>query len=140
VILGDLLHVDFQIVSLTETVRANVTIQLEGEAPAVEDGSAILVTGLEEIELECLPQDLPSRIVVDVSGLGEVGDAIYVRDLPLPADVKLWSDPEELIVLVTYITMEEIEEEEEEVLVEDLEEPEVIERGKREDEEEGEEE
>jgi large subunit ribosomal protein L25 len=131
---GSLLHVDFQVVSLTETVRANVAIQLEGESPAVIENNAILVTGLEEIEVECLPQDLPGRITVDISGLEDIGDAVYVHDLDLSSKIHLWSDPEELVVLVTWIAPEELlleEEEEEEALLEELEEPEVIERGKR---------
>jgi large subunit ribosomal protein L25 len=54
-----LLHVDFQVVSLTEKIRAYVDIVLTGTSPAVKDFSAILVTNLNELEVEALPQDLP---------------------------------------------------------------------------------
>lgn len=130
-ITGILVHVDFNVVSLTERLRAMVTLQLEGEAPAVEDYDGVLVTGTEEVEVECLPRDLPERILVDISGLLQIGDAIHVRDLQLPPNVEMLSDLDEMIVLVTAPEVEEIEEEEEEEVSE---EPEVIERGKREEE------
>lgn len=134
---GNLLHVDFLAVSMTERLRASVMIDLEGEAPAAREFSGITVTGIESIEVECLPKDLPERIRVDMSVLAEIGDAIYVRDINVPDEVTVLTDPEELIVLVTLPAMEE-EEEEEELEEEELE-PEVIERGKREEEEEEEE-
>jgi large subunit ribosomal protein L25 len=135
-ILGTLRHVDFLAVSLTETVRSSVTIQMTGVSPAVEELSGILVQNIEELEVEALPRDLPERIIVDISGLNEIGDTIYVRDLVLPSGVEVLSDPDEAVVLVTQPTAEEVVEEEE---VEEAEtEPEVIERGKREEEEEAE--
>lgn len=134
---GNLLHVDFLAVSMTERLRASVMVDLEGEAPAAREFSGITVTGIESIEVECLPKDLPERIRVDMSVLAEIGDAIYVRDINVPDEVTVLTDPEELIVLVTLPAMEE-EEEEEELEEEELE-PEVIERGKREEEEEEEE-
>jgi large subunit ribosomal protein L25 len=135
-ILGTLRHVDFLAVSLTETVRSSVTIQMTGVSPAVEELSGILVQNIEELEVEALPRDLPERIIVDISGLNEIGDTIYVRDLDLPSGVEVLSDPDEAVVLVTQPTAEEVVEEEE---VEEAEtEPEVIERGKREEEEEAE--
>jgi large subunit ribosomal protein L25 len=138
VLRGDYLHVDLQAVSLTETVRANVTILLEGEAPAVESYGAMLVSGIDQLEVEALPQDLPESISVDISGLVEIGDTLYVRDLILPKNVEALTDPEELLVVVSAPEVEP--EEEEEVLVEDelfgeMAEPEVVERGKREEDE-----
>jgi large subunit ribosomal protein L25 len=132
---GNLLHIDFQVVSMTEKLRTNVMIELEGEAPAVLDYNGVVVSGLDTLEVESLPQDLPERVMVDISGLGEIGDAIYVRDLQLPEAVQVLSDPDEMIALVTAQVAEVEEEEEEEVEeVEAGEEPEVIERGKREEE------
>ncbi len=126
-----LLHVDFLAVSLTEKITTYVAIQLEGTAPAVKDFNAILVTSLTELEVECLPTDLPERIVVDISGLKEIGDGIYVRDLALSDKVEVLSDPDELIVVATAMAVEEEAAAEGEVA-----EPEVIERGKKEEEEE----
>jgi len=64
---GSLLHIDFQTVSMTEKLRAMVRIELTGDAPAVKNLNGGLVTGQEEIEVECLPGDLINRIVVDLS-------------------------------------------------------------------------
>lgn len=129
-ITNSLLHVDFLAVSLTEKITASVSIQLEGVAPAVKDFNAILVTGLTELEVECLPTDLPERIVVDVSGLKEVGDGVYVRDLVISDKVEVLSESEEMIVVATAMAAEEVEE-----VVEGESEPEVIEKGKKEEEE-----
>jgi large subunit ribosomal protein L25 len=130
---GTLLHVDFQAVSLTEKLRTEVEIEVTGFAPAVKDFNGVLVTNLEEVEVECLPQDLPERIKVDVSGLLKIGDAIYVRDLPAIENVTILSKPEELIVNIT-ATKEEPVVEEVPVEAEVEEEPEVIEKGKKEEE------
>jgi large subunit ribosomal protein L25 len=137
-ILGNLLHVDFLAVSLTETLRTNVMVELVGDAPAVKEYGFILVSGLDALEVESLPQNLPERIVVDVSILKDIGDAIYVRDISLSSEVEVLTDPDEMVALVTAPSAEEEEEEEvEEEEVEYGEEgPEVIERGKAEEEEE----
>lgn len=132
---GNLLHVDFLAVSMTEKLRASVSVELEGEAPAAKEYGALIVTSVEMIDVECLPKDLPERITVNLSSLAEIGDAIYVRDINLPDEVSILTDPDEVIVLVTAPAMEEEEEEEEELEEEEFE-PEVIERGKREEEEE----
>ena len=134
-ILGSLRHVDFQALSLTEKVRANVSIHLIGESPAVETYFGILVTSMEQLEVESLPRALPERIDVDVSGLAEIGDAIHVRDLVLAEGVEFLEDPDGVIVVVTAPIAEEVIEEEVEEAVTGVE-PEVIERGKREEEDE----
>jgi len=126
---GKLVHVDFLAVSMTERLHANVSISVEGESPAVVNLNGVLVTGLEEIEVECLPQDLPERIHVDVSSLDEIGSAIYVRDLQLDSKIRVWTDPGEMLVLITAPAAAEEEVAEAEV------EPEVIEKGKKEEEE-----
>ena len=134
---NSLIHVDFLAVSMTEKLTANVAIHLEGEAPAVKEFGAIVVTNLTELEVECLATDLPERFVVDISALAEVGDGVYVRDITPPANVEILTDPEEMIVVATAAAAEEVEEEE--VLEgEEGEEPEVIGKGKEEDEEEDE--
>jgi large subunit ribosomal protein L25 len=132
---GHLIHVDFQVVSLTEKLRANVMLDLVGDAPAVKDHSGVLVTGLESLEVESFPQDLPERITIDLSILREIGDAIYVRDLNLPEEVEVLAEPDEMVILVTAPEAEPVAEEEEEaVAVAEEGEPEVIERGKKEEE------
>jgi large subunit ribosomal protein L25 len=138
VIKGNLLHVDFQAVSLTERVRAEVSVELFGESPAVKDLGGLIIVNNENLEVEALPRDLPDRIEIDISALKEIGDTIYVRDLQLVGEVSILADDDEPIVLVTLPMLEaepEEEEVEEEEILEDAE-PEVIEKGKREEEEE----
>ena len=135
---GNLLHVDFQVISMSEKLRTKVGIQLVGEAPVIDEFIAVLVNGLEELEVECLPADLPERITVDVSNLANIGDGIYVKDIVVSEKVDILDSLEEMIVFATS-SYEEPEEEEVEV-EEDLEEPDVIEKGKKEEGEEGEEE
>lgn len=132
---GTLKHVDFQVVSLTEKIRSYVSIEITGVSPAIKNFNGVVVTDTNQVEVEALPQDLPENFVVDVSTLENIGDAIYVRDLALPANVELISNPEDIVVVITGAAPELIEEEVEEEVAE----PEVIERGKKEEEEESEE-
>ncbi len=129
---GTLQHVDFQVVSLTEKLRTNVTIVVTGTAPAVKNFSGVVFAELDEVEVECLPQDLIDKFVVDVSGLEAIGDAIYVRDIAVPAGIQILNDPAEVVVVITGGAEEIVEEVPE---AEAIEEPEVIERGKKEEEE-----
>ena len=133
VITGKLLHVDFQAVSMTEEVESEVAIVLKGEAPAAKHYGATIVQELETLDVEALPQDLPESIVVDISVLEEPGDTITVGDLVLPPGVKVLNPPDEVIVAA--VGPEEEAEEEELEAVEGAE-PEVIEKGKKEEEEE----
>ena len=89
-----LLHVDFLAVSLTENIRATVSINYVGVSQAVKDYNAVLVTNLQSLEVECLPTDLPERIDVDISGLARPGDGIRVRDMVVSDKVSLLDDPE----------------------------------------------
>jgi large subunit ribosomal protein L25 len=134
-ITGILLHVDFLEVSMKEKLRSQVYMEITGLAPAIKDFSGVLVTGSDEIEVECLPQDLPERIIVDVSGLMKIGDGIYVRDLAVPEGVKILQDPDTMVAL---IAAQAAVEEEVAPVVEEVvtEEPEIIEHGKKEEEEE----
>jgi len=133
---GNLIHVDFQAVSLTEKIRANVGIILTGLSPAVKDFSAVLITGIGELEVECFPQDLPERVAMDLSGLIKIGDGLHVRDVVLSDKVTILSEPDGMIVLATAPAKEEVEEvvTPEEVVVEEGAEPEVVEKGKKEEE------
>ena len=129
---NELIHVDFMAVSMTEKITASVGVHIVGESPAVKEYGAILVTNLTELEVECLANDLPERFTVDVSNLAEIGDGLYVRDTPAPANVEILTDPEEMIVVATAMAAEEEEEVEEVLEGEEGEEPEVIGKGKEE--------
>ena len=121
-------HLDFQVLSLTEKTHVKVGIELQGTAPALKTYDSTLVHSLTELEVECLPQDMPERVVVDISGLAEPGDSIHVRDLNLPGTLEILSDPDEVIVSITAAKAEEAAEAVEEVPSE----PELVKGGKKE--------
>jgi len=135
-ILGTLKHIDFQAVSLTEKIRTLVTIRFEGESPAVQDQDAILSVGMNSIEIEALPQDLPEEFIVDVSKLTEIGDSLLVKDIEVSENIEVLSHSEEMVVIVSTSRPAEEEEVEGELEEEELEEidvePEIIEKGKKE--------
>ena len=125
-------HVDFQVVSLTEKIRARVGIELVGLSPAVKDFSAVVVTNMDHLEVESLPQYLPERIIIDISRLVKIGDAIFVRDVKVSDKVAILGNPDEMLVVATAQAAEEVVEA---AVVAAVEEPEVIEKGKKEEEE-----
>jgi large subunit ribosomal protein L25 len=125
-------HIDFQAISLTETIRAEVSLHFHGLAPAIKEFSAAIVNNMETVEVEALPNDLPERIEVDLSVLAKIGDAIHVRDLVIPARVTLLTDVDEMVAVAT-ATHEEVVEV---VPSAEVAEAEVIEKGKKEEEEE----
>jgi large subunit ribosomal protein L25 len=118
------IHVDFLEVAMDVTIRAVVPIELIGEAPAVRDLGGVLVSGLNDIEVEALPSNLPDRISVDLSGLLTIDDSISVGDLEVEEGVTILTDPDEAIANVVY-QMEEEEPEEIEELLEGVE-PELV--------------
>jgi large subunit ribosomal protein L25 len=73
---------------------------------AVKDFDAVLVTGLHTLSVECLPADLPERLLVDIGSLVKVGDSIHVRDITLGDKVEILDDPDEMIVNATYAKIE----------------------------------
>ncbi len=104
---GRLLHVDFQRVSLTEKVHAEVPVHFVKESPAVK-GGGILVHAKEHVRVEAFPQDIPHNIEVDLSRLVEIDDSIYVRDLVVDtAKVEILDDGDDLIVRVVPVRIEE---------------------------------
>ena len=103
---GKILHVDFYEVKSDELLRARVTIQLKGNPIGVREGG-ILEFPLHEIEVECLPKDLPERLELDIAGLG-VNHAIHVRDLTLSDKVRVISSMDQVIVLVKYAKEEKV--------------------------------
>ncbi len=106
-----LVHVDLQALNMQELVRLAISINLVGEAPGVEEMGGVLLQQIYEVEVECLPSDLIPFIEVDISGLEEIGDAITVGDLEIPESIDVFEDPDEVVVQITFIEEEEIEEE-----------------------------
>lgn len=125
----ELLHVDFFEVSLTEKVRVNVHVTTTGEPIGVKRDKGILQVLLREIEVECLPDKIPGHIRVDISGL-EIGQALHVSDLALGEDVKVLTDPSEVIVNIIAPAVEEAAPAE--AAAPEVAEPEVIKKGKKE--------
>ena len=82
VLAGTPIHVDFSEVSLTEKVRVKVPIYLTGEAVGVKIGGGILQQALRTIEVDCLPEDIAEKFLIDVSQLG-LDQTLFVRDLQL---------------------------------------------------------
>ncbi len=123
------LHIDFQAVSLTEVIRTAVNIELIGTAPAVKDYNGVIVEGLTSIEVEALPNDLPERFTIDISSLAEIGNSILVKDIVVSDKVTVLTPLEELVILVSSPAGEE-------VVAEGAEnEPELINKGKEEEQE-----
>ena len=133
VIKGDILHVDFLAVDLTQTITTNVQIHLVGDSPAAEARLGILSQVANALTVEALPADLISQVPVDISGLAEVGDSIHVRDLDLGGKVTILNDPDELIVHITAISEALSEDELEAAAAAAAAEPEVIRREREED-------
>lgn len=130
------IHVDFHEISLKDKLKVNVPVQVKGEAVGVKEEEGVLAQIEWELEVECLPTDIPEHITVHVDEL-KIGDAIHVKDLEAIPGVAILTDPEQVIVTVN-APQEEEPEEEEGAEGEEGEEPEVIKKGKKE--EEGEEE
>lgn len=130
-IVQDIRHVDFLKVAMDVVIRTSVPVELVGEAPAVKTFGGILVTGVDEIEVEALPADLPNRMTVDLGPLTEIGKAITVGDLIVGEGVKLLTSRDELVARVMQAEAEVVEEA---PVAAGPVEPEVIEKPKKEEE------
>lgn len=100
------LHVDFYEVRMDEKVKADVPIEFSGEAPAVKTYNGILVKSLEEITVEALPTQLPQHILVDLSGLSELNQTLYVKDIPSILGVRFLVDPDMAVASVVEQSVE----------------------------------
>jgi large subunit ribosomal protein L25 len=136
---GALLHIDLKRIAMDKTLTVNVPIVLKGEAAGVKQQGGILEQILREVEIECLPGDIPSHIDVDVSDL-TFGKVLRVSDLPHNEKLKFLTDANQPVAHVTSVK-EEVVATPEAVAAEAgaaPTEPEVIKKGKAETEEEGE--
>lgn len=91
---GELVHIDFFQISLTEKLRTEVPLILVGEAPAVHVHGGVMLQTLDHLTIEALPADIPEQIEVDVSVLEELDSSIFVKDLVIPPGVDVHNDPE----------------------------------------------
>ncbi|MFH1245321.1 MAG: 50S ribosomal protein L25 [Candidatus Omnitrophota bacterium] len=104
---GEVLHADFNEISLTEAIIVKVPIAVKGASQGVKEGG-VLEHVLWEVEIECLPTQIPGKISVDVTAL-KIGDSVLVKDLQIPPDVKMLSDPQSTVVAVSAPHLEEAE-------------------------------
>ncbi|NLB88410.1 MAG: 50S ribosomal protein L25 [Syntrophomonadaceae bacterium] len=95
---GQIIHMDFMAVNMSEKFTSLVPVVILGEEEASKSGG-IVQYGLKEIEVECLPQDLPENITYDISNL-EIGSNITVADLEAPAGVEFLSSPDAVVVTI----------------------------------------
>lgn len=106
------IHVDFHKVNLKEKITTYVPVILEGESPVAKSGEGLLLQTLNEIEVECLPTDIPANIVINAEKLTEVGQSVHIKDLKVDKDkVTITNDPEEVVVTVQTAEMKEVVEE-----------------------------
>ena len=106
---GAMLHVDFHEIQLTERITVKVPIVAKGEPIGVKQDGGVLDHILWELEIECLPTQIPERLEVDVSAL-KIGDAILVKAIALPEGVTALADPEAPVVAVAAPHVEKVEE------------------------------
>ena len=110
---GTLLHIDFNQVSMSEKLNTVVPVVLVGDSPGVEEGG-ILQQMLREIDIRCLPGNIPSSVEVDISGLG-IGDNVMVESISVPEEVEIITELTEVIAAVAVPQEEEEEETTEEM-------------------------
>jgi large subunit ribosomal protein L25 len=106
---GHLLHIDLKRIAMDKMMRVSVPIQLVGVPTGVKTQGGILEHVLREVEIECLPGDIPSHLDVDVSGL-EINKSIHVSDLPHSGSIKFLGDEGATVAHVTTIREEVVEE------------------------------
>jgi large subunit ribosomal protein L25 len=128
---GHLLHADFYEVALDKALQVTVHVELQGVPVGVKVQGGVLDFITRELEVECLPGDIPEKIVVDVSGL-EMGKHLRVSDLQIPDKVTVLTEPEIVVAHVVAPRAEEAPAAVEAVATEAGAEPEVIKKGKAE--------
>ncbi|MBU0647872.1 50S ribosomal protein L25 [Patescibacteria group bacterium] len=133
---GDVNSVDFLRVRMDEKITTDVPVEFVGQSKAVKDLAGIFIANKDELEVTCLPTDLPKVIKVDITKLETFDDAFYVRDLVLPAGVVVDYEPLEVVATVVPPRSEEELAALDEEVEEDVDKVEVEEKGKK-DEEEG---
>ena len=126
---GHILHVDFHAITLTEKIRVKIDVVLRGEPFGVKEQGGVLEHFLREVEMECLPTEIPDDFTYDISAI-KIGDTIHVSDLTVPSTAKMITEAEGAIASVQEPRKDEPEEP-----TETPSEPEVIREKKEEGEE-----
>lgn len=105
---GNYEHVDFYAVDMTKKVTTKVPVVFEGESPAVKNLGGVLLTVHSQLEVTCLPSEIPSHFAADLSGLENLHDSITVSKLKIPAGVTVKESPETVILIVQEPRKEEV--------------------------------
>jgi large subunit ribosomal protein L25 len=104
---NEVLNIDFHQVNLKEKVTAFVPVELIGESELIHSGQAILSQNLNEIEVECLPTDIPEKFEIDTALLKEIGDSLKVSDLKASSEVEIITDLDSIVVSLSEPQKEE---------------------------------
>jgi large subunit ribosomal protein L25 len=105
VVSGRVTHIDFYEVEKDKLLRTNVSVSLKGAAVGVREGG-LLEFFVHEIEVECLPKDLPEGIEVEVSELA-LGHSVHIRDMAMPEGVRIINSPDQVVCTVVHKRLEE---------------------------------
>jgi large subunit ribosomal protein L25 len=130
---GELLHADFFEVSMAEKIKVNVHVTTVGEAVGVKRDKGVLQHGIREVEVQCLPGDIPGHLDLDITELA-LGHSMHVSDIVVPSGVTILAEPGEMIVSVVAPAVVEEEAPAEEAEEEEEAAPEVAKKGKKEEE------
>ncbi|MBI4981751.1 MAG: 50S ribosomal protein L25 [Candidatus Omnitrophica bacterium] len=104
---GNIVHVDFNEISLTKAIKVNVPVVAKGESIGVKQEGGSLEHILWEVEVECLPTNIPKEIEVDITQL-KLGDSIHVKDMVAPSGVKILTDAEGIVLSIAAPMKEEV--------------------------------
>lgn len=103
-----IIHVDLRRIDMNKSMTAKVELRFVGESPVIKEQGGTLMHNISEVEVQCLPKDLISHIDVDISVLHTFDDTIKVKDLPVPATVKITNpNAEDLVAKATPAMTEE---------------------------------
>jgi large subunit ribosomal protein L25 len=97
-----IIHIDFFEIEMGKALRTAIPVKVEGVSSGVKKGG-ILETFIRDIEIECLPKDIPDHISVDVTNM-EIGDSIHVKDLQIAENLRVISNPEQVVLIVGHPT------------------------------------
>lgn len=129
----EILHADLIQIAMDEAIRVSVPVIAVGEAVGVKGEGGFVDFHTRELDIECLPKDIPEHVEIDITEL-HLNQSFRIGDVVIPEEVKLLSDPDSILIIIEAPAKEEeiaVEEEEEEVIAEE-EEPEVIKKEKAE--------
>lgn len=129
---GDLEHVDLYAPDMDKPLKVYIPINITGQSFAVNSLSGVLVRGITELHIEVFPRDLIASVTVDIGALQQIGQSITVKDVAVPGTVKVLDDPDTMLARVTYQAKEEDLSAAPTVATAEVE---VVEKGKKEEEE-----